>query len=65
MNSDFIQDNAQSFAQKVLSLGESTEGRIKSAFQIALARLPDASEVSDFRDYLESYQSKLDESPEE
>lgn len=64
MNSDFIQDNAQSFARKLLSLGENTEERIKSAFQMALARSPDVSEIKELSGFLESYQSKLEENPE-
>lgn len=64
MNSDFIQSNAQSFAEKVLASGEDTEERIAFAFETAFSRNPEEDEIAELSEFLESYQSEIPTDPE-
>jgi len=63
MNSDFIQTNAQSFAEKVLANGDSAEERIAYAFEAAFARSPEEDELSELTEFISSYQSEIPNDP--
>jgi hypothetical protein len=63
MNSDFIQTNAQSFAEKVLANGNDTEKRIAFAFETAFARSPEEDEVSELTDFISSYEREIPNDP--
>ena len=59
MNSDFMRDNARSFAASLIRNGTSADGRINEAFERAYARPPSADEQADMRNYITDYQQKL------
>lgn len=59
MNSDFMRDNARSFAASLIGHSESTDERINTAFERAYSRPPAASELTELRKYVADYQQKL------
>jgi len=61
MNSDFIQDNAQSLAKRIISESKETDTRVKFAYRATLSRLPTKIEVEEFGQYLTDYNKQLDE----
>lgn len=59
MNSDFMRDNARSFAASLIEHSESMDERINAAFERAYARPPAASELTELRKYVADYRRKL------
>jgi len=59
MNSDFMRDNARSFAASLIEHSESTDERINAAFERTYSRPPTASELTELRKYVADYQQKL------
>ena len=59
MNSDFMRDNARRLATKLIARTPSMEKRITAAFELAYARPPSTTELTDLRKYVTTYESKL------
>lgn len=59
MNSDFMRDNARSFANGLIASAKSTDARIIQAFEQAFARPPSEDELSGMRTYVEDYRRNL------
>ncbi len=60
MNSDFIQNNSRSMAQRLLAAGDEGGDRLSLAYQLALSRPPTETENGEFTRYLQDYQKQLD-----
>lgn len=67
MNSDFMRDNARSFAAQLIASAKTTDERIGRAFEQAFARPPSADELAGMRTYVKDYLHQLPEEgrPEE
>ncbi|PHR95997.1 MAG: hypothetical protein COA78_29270 [Blastopirellula sp.] len=59
MNSDFIQENSAAFAARLERLEAEPDKRIKLAYQLALNRAPQESEVAEAMNYLKDYAAKI------
>ncbi|MEQ2009669.1 MAG: PSD1 and planctomycete cytochrome C domain-containing protein [Limisphaerales bacterium] len=59
MNSPFVQQQAESFARRLLAESADDTKRIRLAFAMAHGRAPSDSEVSDAAAFLASYRTKL------
>ena len=62
MNSDFMQQAATAFAQRMIEYSDDSEQRIIRAYQLAFGRTPGQLEVSDTDTFLKDYQAELHES---
>ena len=60
MNSDFIQENSQSMAQRLLAACQEAGDRISLAYQLALSRPPTETEKGELTRYLHDYREELD-----
>ncbi len=59
MNSDFAQNNARSFAERILRRRTGRAARIRDAYELAYARPPTAEERTRAVDYLARYERRL------
>ena len=67
MNSDFMRDNARSFATQLIASSKTADERIVQAFELAFARPPTRDELTGMRTYVTDYLQRLkdDGKPEE
>ena len=59
MNSPFVHEQSETFAQSLLTASMDEPARIRLAFETTDGRLPSEAEVSDAMDFLSSYRKKL------
>ena len=59
MNSPFMKETANAFAQRLLNSSSDDDARIRHAWEITQSRAPTDEELSDARSYVADYQSEL------
>jgi hypothetical protein len=62
MNSGFVQENAEAFADRLTRLEGERGKRIELAYRLALNRAPSAEDLADAEAYLDRYAAKISDS---
>ena len=61
MNSTFVVEKSQEFAQRVLKSSDQQEQRVTVAFQLALSRVPTSTEIDQALEFIQDASESLAE----
>ena len=59
MNSPFLKETANAFAQRIVNSSSDVDARIRLAWEITQSRVPVDEELLDARSYISDYQAEL------